>query len=218
MQVLIVDDHPLFRTGLVYQLDCLDNVTTLHEAGSLSEAKQHPCLDACDLILLDYHLPDAIGLSGLQELRAHCPQVQIVILSGEEDINIIRSTIEAGASGFVPKSVSSDVLFHALKSILAGGIYLPASALGSVSPALHHSNAPSAGTPGILTLLTDRQYQILMLAVQGRPNKLIARDLSLAEGTIKAHLSAAYQILGTRNRTGAVFKLAQMGVLPPLEH
>ncbi|MEM1154336.1 MAG: response regulator transcription factor [Pseudomonadota bacterium] len=214
MHVLIVDDHALFRTGLRYQLDELDTATILHEAGSYAEAKQHPYLDSADLILLDYHLPDTTGLSCLQGLRERCPQTQIVVLSGEENVAVIRSTIEAGASGYVPKSASSEVLFHALKSILAGGIYLPASALGSISPTLGDSATPLANrSQHILQLLTDRQHQILMCAVQGKPNKLIARDLELAEGTIKAHLSAAYQNLGVKNRTEAVFKLAQLGIL-----
>jgi DNA-binding NarL/FixJ family response regulator len=168
---------------------------------------------AFDLILLDLSMPGTHGTSALERMREAFVDMPIVVLSSEDDPGLIRQVIDLGASGFIPKSSTHRILISALQLILAGGVYLPMHVLSkSTRPALaltaSDSSAPDVPVPG----MTDRQYEVLLKAVRGQSNKMIARSLLLSEGTVKAHLSAAFRILGVSNRTEAVYAAAQLGI------
>ena len=122
------------------------------------------------------------------------------MISGNDNPEKIRLCIDEGASGFLPKSESQETLLPALRLVLAGGIYLPLRAIQTITPAQLPSTASSQQS-----LLSTRQQEILNLAIKGTPNKVISRTLDIAEGTVKAHLSRIYQLLGVRNRTEAVY-------------
>ena len=218
MRVLLIDDHTLFAQGLKFLLAELNPQLESVVAGSLTAALAQP--GDFDLVMLDFHLPDSNGLQALAQVRQALEGVPVVVLSGEEKLNIIHSVIEAGASGFVPKSSTPAVLLAALRLILAGGTYLPPQLLnaGRSGPAATPV-APDAGTTWPERLgLTERQLEVLLKAVQGKSNKIIARETSLAEGTVKAHLSAAFRVLGVANRTEAVFRAAQLGLTAGSQH
>lgn len=213
MRVLLIDDHALFAQGLSFllaelnpQLECVvatSVVAALKQAGIF------------DLVMLDYHMPDSDGLSSLLQLRQALEGVPVVVLSGEEQQDIIHAVIEAGASGFVPKSSTPAVLLAALRLILAGGIYLPPQLLYARHPVIAKLPDVPAGSDATWQErlgLTERQAEVLLKAVHGKSNKIIARETSLAEGTVKAHLSAAFRVLGVANRTEAVFRAAQLGL------
>ena len=142
------------------------------------------------------------GTVGLEALDAVCNtfDAPVIMLSGEDDAGVIRRVIDHGASGFIPKTSTPRMLDAALQLILAGGIYLPPEALAS-----EPEPEPETG-------LTERQQQVVLKAVQGKANKVIARELHIAEGTVKAHLSSAYKTLGAANRTEAVYLAAKMGL------
>jgi DNA-binding NarL/FixJ family response regulator len=215
MRVLLIDDHTLFAQGLKFLLAELNPQLESVVAGSLAAALAQP--GGFDLVMLDFHLPETHGLQALAQVRQALEGVPVVVLSGEEKLDIIHAVIEAGASGFVPKSSTPAVLLAALRLILAGGTYLPPQLLNAM-----HSSAAAAPVPptGAGTDadwperlgLTDRQLEVLLKAVQGKSNKIIARETGLAEGTVKAHLSAAFRVLGVANRTEAVFRAAQLGL------
>ncbi len=211
MRVLLVDDHVIFRQGLKFLLSDLDQGLEFAEAGTGAQALEAIAGARPDLILLDLNMPGTQGLDTLQSVLAAAPSVPVAILSGEEDSALIRSAIDAGASGFVSKTSSSDILVAALKLIIDGGIYLPASALRGSEPL-------SADEPdnGPVEQLSERQTAVLLRAIQGQPNKVIAAELGIAEGTVKTHLSAAFKILGVNNRTEAVFAAAKLGLKPPV--
>ena len=211
MHVLLVDDHAMFRQGLRFILTDLKDDISFSEAGTCAEAISLLDAGPVDLALLDLNMPGSEGLTALRELRGSHPAVPVAVLSGVDDPDLIRSAIDEGASGFVPKASSSEVLLAALNLILAGGVYLPKAALnGQTTAGSAQVEAESARSD----LLSERQTDVLLKAIQGKPNKAIAREMDIAEGTVKTHLSAAFRALGVHNRTEAVFAAARLGLRP----
>lgn len=210
MNVLLIDDHPLFRRGLRHLLSDLNESIRFLEADGITEVGN---LDAghIDLVLLDLGLKGLSGLPALNEAVARLPDCSIVVLSSEEDPRLIKACISQGASGFIPKSSTPEILVQALNLVLAGGVYLPTDVLNPA--ATEHSNSDSSSLDDLN--ITPRQQAALMLAVQGKSNKLIARELDIAEGTVKLHLTAAFRALNVSNRTEAVYAAANLGFLPP---
>ena len=211
MRVLLVDDHVIFRQGLKFLLSDLNESLSFAEAGTGAQALKEIEAHKPNLVLLDLNMPGTHGLDTLRALLAAARSTPVAILSGEESPSLIRATIDAGASGFVSKTSSSDILVAALKLILDGGIYLPASALRSGEPL----DGLAEGASGLVEQLSERQTSVLLRAIQGQANKVIAAELGIAEGTVKTHLSAAFKILGVSNRTEAVFAAAKLGLRPP---
>jgi DNA-binding NarL/FixJ family response regulator len=217
LKVLVVDDHPLICEALRQVLKALDADIELLEASNgeraLAEAGRSGGLD---LILLDLALPDADGFEVLCELRERHPAFPVVVLSATENAEIVMRALDAGAMGFIPKTSSNELLLGALRLVLSGGVYLPAEVLRHAPfPVL----APRAGRAADASYrdlgLTERQAQVLALVVQGKPNKLICRDLDLAEGTVKIHVTAILKALGVSNRTQAVIAVGKLGLKLP---
>lgn len=222
MRLLLVEDHTVVAESLQFLLTEIDPAINCSTTGTIAQALQAE--GPFDLILLDLKLPDATGLEGLHAIREVFDGVPVALLSGEENTEVIRTAIADGAMGFVPKSASSQVLLAAMRLILAGGTYLPPHVFASWPPPTSNETlqtraieADQGGRarPQDVARLTDRQLEILMKAVQGKPNKVIARETNLAEGTVKAHLSAAFRMINVSNRTEAVFKAAQLGLTMP---
>ncbi len=209
MRLLLVDDHALFREGLKLLLSGLDPKAKLEEAGDLVRALKLADDADFDLILLDLKLPGPNGLDALAALReATDGAAPIVVLSGEDDPGVVRAAIEQGAMGFIPKSSTPEVLIQALRLVLASGVYLPPLALGARAAPAPASAPAEVKLPGI----TDRQMDVLRCVIQGKPNKVIARDLDISEGTVKLHLSAVFRALNAHNRTEADYAAAKLGL------
>jgi DNA-binding NarL/FixJ family response regulator len=216
VRILLIDDHDLFREGLKYLLPVLDDKVQFYEAGSVDEAMQLAMEAPVDLILLDYHMPGTSGLSALEKCRATFEGATVVVLSGEEDPKIIRQSIDQGASGYIPKSSSRDELVEALKVVLVGGTYLPRHALKPLiqMQSLDELQQQAGVNEVEITKLSRRQFEVLMKAIQGKSNKMIARELDISDHTVKAHLSVAFRTLGVQNRTEAVYAAAKLGIQP----
>jgi DNA-binding NarL/FixJ family response regulator len=218
VKILIVDDHPLIREALRHVLAKLDSEIFLIEASNFAEgvaaADQHPDLD---LILLDLTLPDIGGIDALLELRRRYPDIPTVMLSASEEPATVMQSIECGAMGFIPKTASSILLLNALRLVLAGGVYLPTEVLrqhqGTPEPALRlaveASDDDKMLTPQDIGL-TSRQGDVLALVVQGKVNKMISRELGIAEGTVKIHVTAILKALNVTNRTQAVIAVSKL--------
>jgi DNA-binding NarL/FixJ family response regulator len=215
VRILLVDDHDLFREGLKYLLPVLDDKVQYFEAGSLETALDFADEEApIDLVLLDYYLPGVNGLEALSKCRERFESATLVVLSGEEDARIIRSLVEHGAAGFIPKSSSREELISALKLVLAGGTYLPRIALGPLPVSNSNNDGHADSHKDMSMRLSRRQFEVLMKAVQGKSNKVIAKELEISDHTVKAHLSVAFRTLGVQNRTEAVYAAAKMGIQP----
>ena len=207
MKILLADDHDLFRAGLGLVLHELGADTSLVQAASLTDAIH--CAEAepdLDLALLDLNMPAMNGAAGLQKFRAQFPDVPVVVVSGSDELADVQQVLGAGASGFIHKSTPPPVMLSALRLVLAGGVYVPLQAM-------HRETAPlSASNRTWASGLTARQMEVLRLLAVGKPNKVIARELDLSEGTVKIHLSAIFRVLDVNNRTEAVLAAQQLSL------
>lgn len=211
MKVLLVDDHPLILYALQRLTERLGDDVAMTGASSAHEARCTLALDeGFDLVLLDLQLGADNGFDLLVELRERYPALPVVIVSGSDRAADVIRAIDLGAMGFVPKSASADSLFDALRLVLAGGIYVPAMSPGSDTAA-----APFAPVPGVPPApadvgLTPRQADVLGHLLQGKPNKLIAKELKLSVETVKDHVAAVLRALGVNSRTQAVLAVSQL--------
>lgn len=210
VRVLIIDDHPLFREGLKSLLLGLDPEAQTEQAASVEEANDlHGA--PFDLVLMDLNMPGLHGMDALLQVKRRFDDAAVVVVSGDDTPNTIRSAIHNGAAGYVPKSTDSTVTTQALKLVLAQGVYLPPEALAHTEP--NPSNSDTWKTE-----LSSRQLAVLRCLLQGKPNKVIAREIGIAEGTVKAHLWAVYQLLGVNSRSQAMYRAHELqlfGVLSP---
>ena len=210
MHVLMVDDHLMFLQGLKNLLGVLAPDLRVDTASDLSHALQLVELSAYDLLLLDWHLTEGDGEASLHRLREAGCAARIVVLSGETSAALILRSVELGAAGFIPKRYSSEMMVAALAKVLAGQIFLPGEALRSSI-----ADGPARDTRDashLLLGLTARQRDVYRAAARGLPNKLIARELGIAESTVKTHLTAVFAELGVRNRTEAAYQASRDGV------
>jgi DNA-binding NarL/FixJ family response regulator len=202
MKILLVDDHALFRAGLRMLLTTICPDATTFDAGSVSDAiaiaKANPELELC---LLDLSFKNESGLSGLTNIKEAAPQAAVVVVSSADDSATIRACLDGGAMSFIPKSLGPDVLTRALQHVLRGTVYLPEQIMNATDGA---SARPT---------LTGRQRDVLRCLSRGLPTKLIARELSLSEHTVKEHIASLFQVLGVRNRTEAVIRGSQWRLL-----
>lgn len=206
LKILIADDHELFLDGLRLALSGLDedmNIDMVHNHKELQEKADGKT--SYDLILTDLAMPGLAWHESLRLLKEHNPETPIVILSAVYDREIVLQAVDIGASGFIPKTSSNKIILSALHLVLSGGLYLPSELLNA-APA----EGSAAETKG---LLTPRQLDVLRLMGQGKPNKIIARELDLSEGTVKLHVTAVLKALNVINRTGAVVAGRNLGLI-----
>lgn len=219
MKILVIDDHPLIREALRHVLAQLDHKVTVLAAvdcpSGIAEIEANPDLD---LVLLDLSLPGSSGLTALDHLRSTYPSLPVVVLSATDDPSVVLQALDAGAMGFIPKTSSNEVMLSALRLVFSGGIYVPPQALtqdsdGHFTPAApaQEQHPPLSAAPSDIGL-TGRQSEVLALMLQGKPNKVICRELNLAEGTVKIHVTAILKALGATNRTQAVIAASRLGL------
>ena len=207
MKILHADDHPMFREGLRFFLQLLDTQVTVLEASNVKATLDKLALEwPVDLLLLDLQMPGMGELEGFLAIRKSYPALPVVIVSGIRDPQMIRTLLDAGARGYIPKFAGSEQLLDALRRVLGGEVYLPDAVF--LPPSL------SSSDNGESVPLTSRQLQILPLLAEGMPNKRIADVLGLTEGTVKQHLKDLFRRLNASNRTQAVREARRLGLLP----
>ncbi|WP_243050598.1 response regulator transcription factor [Dyella sp. RRB7] len=218
MRILIADDHRLIVEGVKLKLGELGPDTEFviaMDMAELREALHAPEASSLSLALIDLAMPGVRGSEHLAEVVERLPGVPVIVLSGSEDPALMKSLLAMGVQGFIPKAYSPDVMLSAVRLVLSGGVYVPPLLLqertdgATPLPAATTSAAPPPSSLDSLEerlrkLLTERQIDVLRLLSQGKPNKLIARDLGISEGTVKIHLAAIFRALNVRNRVEAV--------------
>ena len=199
-QFVIADDHPLFRDALKQTLAGMFAGSRLEVAGSLDELIELVGkLDDIDLVLLDLKMPGVQGFSGLMYLRAQFPNIPVVVVSANEEPQVVHRALDLGASGYIPKSSPLSEMHVALQSVLNGELVVPEG--------YDQDSAGDAEADEIiqrLTTLTPQQVRVLMMLQEGLLNKQIAFEISVSEATVKAHVSAILQKLQVESRTQAV--------------
>lgn len=210
-QIIIADDHPLFRAALKQAVNQAvpDAQTPEVESIKALQGVVEASPDA-DLVLLDLNMPGAHGFSGLVFMRGQYPGLPVVVVSGSEELQVMRRAIDYGASGFIPKSAPLPVITEAIQAVLRGDVWLPQG----VADKLERMEVESTDFSERLASLTPQQFRVLGMLAEGLLNKQIAYDLDVSEATIKAHITAVFRKLGVRNRTQAVIAIQQMEIDP----
>jgi len=200
--VLVVDDHPVLHVTLGAVAQQVLPGAGVHAETSLASGLEHAGRlgDGLALVLLDLGLPDCSGLQALTRFREAFPGVRIVVVSATEDPASVHAAMQAGAVGYIPKTTAPNLMVAALKLVMSGGTYLP--------PQLMQDEQPAA----LADLgLTGRQLDVLRLLLKGMSNRAIAKELRIAENTVKQHSHAIYRTLGVESRTAALVALSRMG-------
>jgi len=210
--VVIADDHPLFRTALKQAVvDCMPDAS-IKEASSfgdlLIEIDKSPELE---IIFLDLHMPGNDGFTGLTQLQNNHPDLIVIMVSSDENPEIMQKSINFGAAAFIPKSVDLATIADAINSVLAGDTWLPVEMPDSHDAKLTQEHKKLAQQ---LAQLTPQQYTVLSLVADGQLNKQIAGILDIKENTVKKHVSAILLQLGVYNRTQAGLVYQQLMLTP----
>jgi DNA-binding NarL/FixJ family response regulator len=200
VKLLIVDDHPLFRDGLsaLLRQASLDNFVT--QAPSTEDALNLADEQIFDAVFMDLVMPGLSGEAAVREFARRHPDLPVIVLSSSESAADVRRVLNAGASGYIPKSATAQTVVSALQLVLSGNIYVPPLL---VSTATHASDSRAPDAPRSISQLTERQVDVLRYLKDGLTNKEISAHLGIAEKTVKVHIAAIFKTLNVVNRTQA---------------
>ncbi|HZV54321.1 MAG TPA: response regulator transcription factor [Rhodocyclaceae bacterium] len=200
LKLLVIEDHAMVREGLLQALRGLEpGVKALGAADAEVGMDLLATNDDVDMVLLDLMLPGTSGMALLGVIRKRFPTIPVVILSALDDADTVTRALKQGASGFVPKSSSTETMLGALREVLAGEVFLP--------PKLRELVARDSGRGKTVAErygLTPGQTRVLELLTQGKTNRQIAELLDVTEGTVKIHVSAIFKAMNVANRSQAL--------------
>jgi len=206
IRILVVDDHSVVRRGLVELFGTADDIDVVGEAADGAAAAEATDLLHPDLVLMDLSMPGVDGVEATRRIRAEHPEVAVVILTSFSEQPRILGAIDAGAVGYLLKDAEPDELLRGVRSAAAGDApFSPKAAKALLSLGAQRQVAAD---------LSDREREVLGCVVEGLPNKLIARRLSISEKTVKAHLTSVFRRIGVTDRTQAALWAERHGITP----
>jgi DNA-binding NarL/FixJ family response regulator len=213
IRVLIADDHPVVRQGLRTFLDLQDDLEVVGEARDGAEAVALAGSLAPDVLLLDLRMPVLDGLGALARLAEIGPAPRVLVLTSVADRGDVAPAMRAGAAGFLYKDVEPAALVQAIRAVHGGQVLLAPEAAEAVLAGTALPPAPGHAAPaGPVAPLTDREREVLALIASGRSNREIARELAVAEKTVKTHVSNVLMKLGVQDRTQAALYAVRHGL------
>jgi DNA-binding NarL/FixJ family response regulator len=210
MQFIIADDHPLFRTAMTHTLQQRFGGAKIWEVGSLPEllGLLKTGIEV-DLLLLDIHIPEAHGFTGLVQVSEYFPEVPVMIVSGNDNPSVIHKAVALGASGFLPKSASNEDITTAIDAVIQGQVWIPANLPAAAAELGEELTAQRIAS------LTPQQLRVLTMIGEGLYNKQIASELSVTDATVRAHVTEILRKLVVTNRTQAVIFFNRLKVEDP---
>ena len=211
MKILLADDHALFRDGMHFVLKRLDDKAQILDVGNFHDAIKaagnHPDID---LVLLDLNMPGSDGTDSIKLFHSSFPEMSVVVVSGTDQREDIQKVLNNGASGFISKMSSGKEMVEALRLVLAGGVYLPPPllqhALGQIKEDKRSRRTNEFG-------FTGRQMEVLKHIALGLSNRDIGTTIGMAEGTVKIHVSAIFNLLRVNKRMDAVSEAQRLGTV-----
>jgi two-component system, NarL family, nitrate/nitrite response regulator NarL len=207
IEILVVDDHPLFREGVVNSLQAMEEFKVVGETATGEEALALALALMPDVVLLDVSMPGWNGIVTAEKIAMACPAVTIIMLTASEDKDKLLAALKAGARGYVLKGVSAKELAAVIRSAHAGEVYVSASLASEILVSLTKTKAPDP-----LQELTDREHEILQLVGTGLTNRAIGERISLSEKTIKHYVTNILHKLQVRNRVEAALLVNKHGL------
>ncbi len=211
IRILVADDHPVVRDGLVAILSTQSDFQVVGAASTGAEVVEQAARLEPDVVLLDLEMPDAHIANGVEALRAlHTirPDVRVVVFTAFDADELIFGAVQAGAQGYLLKGAPRDEIFEAIRVVSAGGSLLQPVVASKLMQHISRVEEQPLAEP-----LTDRECEVLALLAQGKSNKEIAAELSITQRTVKFHVSSIMGKLGAGNRTEAVTLAAQRGLI-----
>ncbi len=209
--VIIADDQTLFREGIKDLLENEKNIQVIAEAADGREALRLVKKLRPNVILLDIKLPHMDGIEATRQIHKECPTTNVLILSGYEDEAHVMEAIQAGANGYLSKMLPAAELVNALKTFANQGVMIPQPVMSKLIDGLR--NMGTANAEASLVALTKTEIKVLALLGRGQSNKEIAASLTCSVKTIKNHLNSMFQKLSVSNRTEAVVKGIDLGLI-----
>ncbi|MCP2638281.1 response regulator transcription factor [Microbacterium sp. HD4P20] len=217
LRVLVVDDQHLVREGIRSLLGLSQEIEVVGDCADGNEALQFMTAGMADVVLLDLRMPGLDGIATLDAMRARGLDIPVLVLTTFDDDELVLSALESGAKGYMLKDVTLDQLLGGIRTVAAGGTLLQPALTDRLLRAVARYPHETARGPR-LEDLTDRERDVLRLAASGWSNRQIAKGLFLAEGTVKNHMSSVLMKLDVTDRTRAVLRALELGILTPGEN
>ncbi|SDT36344.1 two component transcriptional regulator, LuxR family [Streptomyces sp. TLI_053] len=210
VRVLIVDDHPLFREGLRAALESAEGIVVVAEAERVGDVPEAVARHRPDMVVMDLSLPDGSGLEATRRLSADRPAPPVLMLTMADDDGSLLAALQAGARGYLVKGAGREEVLHAVRTVAAGGAVFGADVAERITTLLAGARVREAGQ--LFPALTAREAEVLDLVARGLDNRRIARELVVAEKTVRNHVTHIFEKLHVATRAEAVARARDMGL------